>query len=124
MALAHPLPSSRIKSLNKLLLLIWTILLLGSPVAHAQRAKPAYDSNFKTVRAMFEQPESQMDLASIKLTIDQMIDPTTDKAAVLKQLDDMAAEARASFPLGASNLLKFKALRDNLYQPPLLSGHG
>lgn len=113
-------PSIMTKS-NWPLLLFW-ILMLVSPLAHAQRVQPAYESNYKAVRALLEQPESQMDLASIKLAIDQMIDPTTDKAAVLKQLDAITSEIRASFPLGASNLVKFKTLRDYLYQPPLLSG--
>jgi regulator of sirC expression with transglutaminase-like and TPR domain len=71
---------------------------------------------------MLEQPEAQMDLANIKLSIDQMIEPSTNKAVVLQQLDNMALEIRASFPVGASNLTKFKALRDYLYQPPPLSG--
>jgi regulator of sirC expression with transglutaminase-like and TPR domain len=107
---------------KKLLLVCGMILVSASPGAHAQRATPAYESNLRIVRAILDQPESQMDLASIKLTIDQMIDPATDKAALLRQLDDMAAEIGASIPLGASNLVKFKALRDYLYQPPLLSG--
>lgn len=107
---------------KKLPLLFWMILVLVSPGAHAQRATHAYESNIKTVRAILEQPESQMDLASVKLTIDHMIDPATDKAAALKRLDEMASEVKASFPLGASNLVKFKTLRDYLYQPPPLSG--
>ena len=107
---------------KRLLLLCWVILVLLPPGAHAQRVTHTYDSSLKIVRALLGQPESQMDLASIKLTIDQMIDPTIDKAAVLKQLDDMASEVRASFPLGASSLVKFKVLRDYLYRPPLLSG--
>lgn len=106
---------------KKLLVVCWMILALVSPEVQAQRVKPAYESNFKIVRAMLEQPESQMDLASIKLSIDQMIDPATDTVAVLKQIDDMASQIKASFPLGASNLVKFKTLRDYLYQPPLLS---
>jgi regulator of sirC expression with transglutaminase-like and TPR domain len=106
---------------KKLLLLFWAILVSMSPGVQAQHAH-AYESNFEIVRAMLKQPESQMDLASIKLTIDQMIDPSTDKAALLKQLDDMASDIRASFPLVASNLIKFKALRDYLYQPSPQSG--
>lgn len=62
--------------------LCWMILALTSATAHAQRVEYAYESNFKIVRALLEQPESQMDLASIKLTIDQMVDPSTDKAAI------------------------------------------
>jgi len=63
-----------------------------------------------------------MDLGVIKLTIDQMIDPATDKAALLWQLDTMALEIQALFPLGASNLDKFKTLRDYLYRPSSISG--
>ena len=51
-----------------------------------------------------------------------MIDPATDTTTVLKQLDEMASEVRAAIPLGANNLVKFKALRDYLYRPSLLSG--
>lgn len=98
------------------------ILAMMSSGVHAQRAMPAYESNFKTVREILEQPESQMDLASIKLTIDHMIDQATDKAAMRKRLDEMASEIKASFPFGASSLVKFKTLRDYLYQPSPLSG--
>src|SRR5262249_22114665 len=83
-------PSSVVPLQNGLLLLCWMILVLPSAGAHAQRVTHAYASDLKTVRALLEQPESQMDLADIKLTIDQMIDPAIDKAAVLKQLDEMA----------------------------------
>jgi regulator of sirC expression with transglutaminase-like and TPR domain len=107
---------------KKLPFLCGIFLALVSPWVHAQHFTPAYESNFKAVRAILEQPESDIDLASAKLTIDQMIDPATDKVAMLKQLGEMASEIKASFPLGASSLVKFKALRDYLYQPPPLSG--
>ena len=107
---------------GRLWFLSWALLVLLSPQAHAQRIPHAYDSQYKTIRAILEQPESQMDLGAIKLTIDQMIDPATDKAALLKQLDTMVSEVKASFPIGASNLDKFKTLRDYLHRPPLTSG--
>ncbi|NDZ14714.1 transglutaminase family protein [Variovorax sp. WS11] len=102
----------------------WVLLmLLMASHAHAQRLAPAsYDSDLKTVRALLQQPESRMDLGVIKLTVDRMIDPSVDVAATTKQIDQLAEEIRATFPLGASNLVKFKALRDYLYRPPLLSG--
>lgn len=97
-------------------------LLLACTGALAQRAGTPFEAHYKAVRAMLEQPEPAMDLASIKLGVDQMIDPKIDKAGTLKQLDRMAAEIRATFPFPANNLTKFKALRDYLYRPPLFSG--
>lgn len=107
---------------RRLLLAFWVILVLPSPELSAQHGRPAYEANIKAVRAILEQPETQMDLASIKLTIDQMVDPATDKAAMLVQLSAMASEIKSSLPAGASNLVKFKALRDYLYRPSPLSG--
>lgn len=115
-----PFPSSITQWSKQLLLWLAFVLTLTSPGAYAGRAD-AYGSDFETVRSMLQQPESQVDLAAIKLAVDKILDPTIDKAAVLKQLDSMAAEIRATFPLGANNLVKFKALRDYLYQPSLLS---
>lgn len=100
------------------LLVIWPAW--ATPTAQAQ--EPAYEANLQTVRTFLEQDESQMDLALIKLSIDRMIDPSTDTPSVLGQLDRMAEDVRASLPPGASNLTKFKALRDYLYRPSLLSG--
>ena len=103
--------------------LSWVLLVLLAPHALAQSlASAVYESKLKTVRALLQQPESGMDLRVVKLTVDRMIDPSADVAAVTKQIDDMAAEIRATFPLGATSLDKFKVLRDYLYRPPLISG--
>jgi regulator of sirC expression with transglutaminase-like and TPR domain len=103
-------------------LLSWVILVMFSPATHAQRPGHAYDLEYKVVRAILEQPDSRMDIGMIKLDIDRMIDAATDKTRLLRQLDGMASEVKASFPLGATSLDKFKTLRDYLYRPPLLSG--
>ena len=107
---------------NWLLFLCGMTLFLLSSGARARINAHDYDANLRTVRMLLGQPESRMDLASIKLTVDQILDPSIDKAAVLKQVDDMAVEVRRSFPIGASNLAKLKALRDYLYHPAPLSG--
>jgi len=107
---------------QKLLLLLWMFPVLASASAHSQHTKPTYDSHFASVRAILEQPDSRLDLARAKLTIDQMIDPAIDQVAVRKQINEMAAEIKAVLPPDASNLVKFKALRDYLYQPSLVSG--
>jgi len=103
-------------------LFLCSALATLSSAAVAQRTTQAYGTHYKTLQAILEQPESQMDLAVIKVTVDQMIEPATDKAGLLKQLDAMVSEVKASFPISASNLDKFKTLRDYLYRPPLTSG--
>jgi regulator of sirC expression with transglutaminase-like and TPR domain len=90
--------------------------------ASSRGSSTKYEADYKVVRALLRQPDSQMDLADIKLRVDKLIEPKIDKAAVLAQLDDMASDIRRTFPPAAANLVKFKALRDYLYQPPLLSG--
>ncbi|WP_156970655.1 transglutaminase family protein [Andreprevotia chitinilytica] len=98
-----------------------TVAVISS--AQALDVAPAVDhANLRTIRAILEAPDDKIDLARAKLVIDHMIDPESNQAAVRKQIDDMAAEIKASFPLGASNLVKFKVLRDYLYRPPPLSG--
>ncbi|WP_051711364.1 transglutaminase family protein [Andreprevotia chitinilytica] len=93
------------------------------PSAQALDVAPAVDdANLRTIRAILEAPDDKIDLARAKLAIDHMIDPETDQAAVRKQIDNMAAEIKASFPQGASSLVKFKVLRDYLYRPPPSSG--
>ena len=42
--------------------------------------------------------------------------------ALAAQLEGMASEVRALFPADASNLMRFKVLRDYLYRPPPDSG--
>lgn len=98
------------------------VVLTCRPAYSQQHTSKSYESNLKNVRALIEQPESQMDLAQVKVKVDHMIDPATDDAAVLGQLDAMVSEIRASLSPYASNLEKFKALRDYLYRPSLLSG--
>ncbi len=102
----------------KLWLALWAFIALGmsgSP-ALAATGKQASDANLKAVRAMLEQPDKQMDLGKIKLTIDRMIDPGIDIADGIKQLDAMAAEVRARLPANPSSRDKLEALRTYLYQ--------
>ena len=97
-------------------------LALACTAAHARPAKPDYDAQFTLVQALLDQPDTKLDLAHVKLSIDGLIDPGTDKASVLAQLDAMAQDVRALFPPGASNLTRFKVLRDYLYRPAPFSG--
>ena len=97
-------------------------LVVPPTAARAQHWAPDFGSNFNTVRSILATPEPLMDLAHIKLAIDQMIDPSTDPTVTLKLIEDMVAEVKASVPDNASNLAKFKALRDYLYRPQPLGG--
>ena len=108
-------------TLAKICVLAALLAATSSP-ALAEGATPAFSSQLQAVRTLLETPDDKIDLARAKLTIDHLIDPETDQAAVLKQIDDIAAEIKASFPLGANNLVKFKVLRDYLYRPAPFSG--
>jgi regulator of sirC expression with transglutaminase-like and TPR domain len=102
-------------------------LLAGCWLAFALSAQAGvtartYDSQSKTIRSLLDQPNSQIDLAVAKVTVDQMVDSEVDKDAVLRQLDQMASEVRATFTPFMSNSDRFWALYTYLYQPPALSG--
>jgi hypothetical protein len=99
---------------RRFLLLCLVTVVLTPPVTHAQSIDLSYDSHLKIVRSILEQPESQIDLAQVKLSIDKIIDPATDKIVLSKKIDDLAAEIKALFPLGANSLTRFKILRDYL----------
>jgi regulator of sirC expression with transglutaminase-like and TPR domain len=97
----------------------WALACFG---ASARLSPPDYDAHYRIVESLLGQPDATLDLADIKLSIDALIDPSTDKTAVSLQLDAMAHEVRAMFPAGASNVTRFKALRDYLYRPSPASG--
>ncbi|PHV09725.1 hypothetical protein CSQ89_20120 [Chitinimonas sp. BJB300] len=103
---------SRLYRLLVLSLLWFTICTFALAGPSASKV----EENYKTIGAMLALPESQIDLAKVKLTIDHMIDPSVDVNAYLKQLDTMAAEVRTRFPANPSSRDKLEALRTYLYQ--------
>lgn len=70
----------------------------------------------KRLRAVLQQPESKIDLAKIKMTIDKMIDPTIDVAAGLKQIDSIVAKIRAMLGNNPSSNDKMMTLKKYLYE--------
>lgn len=101
--------------------------LLGClPTAHAEIV-PGADVNSvreaKRVDVILRQPESEMDLARIKLTIDKMIDPTVDIDAGLKRIDGMAAQVRTMLPGFPSRNDRLQALRAYLYEQGPWNGY-
>ena len=95
--------------------LIFTLFACND--SYGQRISDSPTAQLAVLRAFLDLPESQIDLAKIKVTVDKMIDPNTDEAATLKRLDDIALRVRAMVPATASSRQKFEALRSFLYEP-------
>lgn len=97
-------------------------LLLMGPGLSAGRAEMVPGANInavpeaKRVDALLRQPESKMDLARIKLSMDKMIDPAIDVDAGVKQIDDMAAQVRAMLHGSPSSNERLQALRAYIYE--------
>ena len=73
--------------------------------------------SMEAIQAILELPETDIDLAKAKLTIDHMVDPGIDIDATLKMLDGMAAGVTNAWRLAnASSLDKLNALRTYLYK--------
>ncbi|CAM3960306.1 Regulator of sirC expression with transglutaminase-like and TPR domain [Paracidovorax anthurii] len=77
----------------------------------------ASDTRIKTLKALLGQPEADIDLARVKLTIDHMIDPHIDVEGTLAQLDAMANEIRRLYPANASKQVAVETLRAYLHGP-------
>lgn len=91
--------------------------LLAGSGSHAQRTSDSAPAQLAVLRAFLDLPESQIDLAKLKVTVDKMIDPSTDERATLKRLDDIASRVRSMVSVAASSRQKFEALRSFLYEP-------
>lgn len=91
------------------------LFALGSMVSPAS-AGPA-----EAIRGLLQTPEGQIDFAEAKLTVDRLVDPHTDTAAVLAELDGMVATMRkmlATLPAAeaGTSISKLKVLRSFLYR--------
>jgi regulator of sirC expression with transglutaminase-like and TPR domain len=69
------------------------------------------------LREILERPEQEIDLGKTKLTLDKMVDPTTDIEANLRQIDKIVADVNAMAGVGASNIVKLRMLRRYLFDP-------
>lgn len=70
----------------------------------------------KRVKTILQQPESSMDLAVVKLTIDKMIDPSIDISANLKKIDSIVVQILAMAGRNPSSNAKLLALKRYLYE--------
>ncbi len=71
--------------------------------------------NFTSLEWILNTPENKIDLVKAKLTIDHMIDPSSDIANTSKLLDAIVASIKANLPPNASNQNKLIGLRRYIY---------
>lgn len=69
------------------------------------------------LRAQFQLPDEQVDYAAAKLVVDRLIDPSTDTAAVRRELDHWEAAVRGNVPANPTARQVLDALLKTLYQP-------
>ena len=73
------------------------------------------DPDVRVLKAILDKPETEIDLARAKLTIDQFIDPAVDIEGTLAQLDAMAAAVKAPIGPRTGSLEIAQVLRSYLY---------
>ncbi|HJU38436.1 MAG TPA: transglutaminase family protein [Tahibacter sp.] len=69
------------------------------------------------LRAQFQLPDEQVDYAAAKLTVDRLIDPATDAAAVHRELDAWERAVRGNLPANPTQRQMLDALLKTLYEP-------
>lgn len=94
----------------------WAIRGLGTLLAFlAFAARAAGD--LAPLRTQFQLPDDKVDYATVKLTVDRLIDPATDTAAVRRQLDEWERAVRGNVPTNPSAHQVLDALLKTLYEP-------
>jgi regulator of sirC expression with transglutaminase-like and TPR domain len=99
------------------------IAAAAAPAAVPNRLASTHDGDLAIVRGILMQQESEIDLATAKLTIDRLMDPGIDVPSTLRQLDAMATSLKTAISAGASSGLKLEALRQHLYTSNAWNGH-
>ncbi|TMN18406.1 hypothetical protein FF950_14835 [Pseudoxanthomonas sp. X-1] len=94
----------------------WIACLAGLSLAIALSPACA-GAPLAELRAQFAQPDDQVDYATAKLVVDQIIDPATDVNAVRQELDHWEHAVRANVPAGADGRRTLDALLKTLYEP-------
>lgn len=92
---------------------------IGLPVSYAEMVPGADIKAVKEasrIDALLRQPEKNIDLARIKLTIDKMIDPSIDVDAGLRQIDEMAVQVRSMLHGPQSSSTRLQVLQAYIYE--------
>jgi len=74
------------------------------------------------VRELPTVPDRQLDYTSAKLAFDRLIDPAVDEAAIRRELDNLAAQARAIAGPHATDEAKLNAVRRVIYRTGTWNG--
>lgn len=69
------------------------------------------------LRAQFQLPDDRVDYTAAKLTVDTLINPSTDTAFVRRELDALERAVRGNVPKDPTARLVLDALLKTLYQP-------
>lgn len=73
--------------------------------------------DISSLRAQFQLPDDRVDYADAKLAVDRIIDPSTDTAAVRRQLDQWEHAVRSNVPANPTARQVLDALLKTLYVP-------
>jgi len=91
------------------------LVVLCAPLTAANA--PTSSTALADLRRQFALPEQQVDFAQAKLTIDRLIDPSIDVAAVLRELDQLTATVKQRTPAGLTKRAELDVLLETLYKP-------
>ena len=96
---------------------------MAAPTPAKSQSAAEHDGDLAIVRGILMLPDSEIDLATAKLTIDRLMDPGVDVQATLRQLDVMAASLNAASLAGAPSRLRLEVLRHHLYTAHAWNGN-
>jgi len=105
-----------------LIYVCFALSFFASSVAFAEVVNPAtvFDrTNFaeaKQIEKLLSQPESSIDFARSKLTIDKMIDPSIDIEANLQKVDAIVKTIQTLLVANATSMDKMLAVKKYLYE--------
>lgn len=91
----------------------WVLVACLGAAAPSAWSRP----DLTPLRAQFQLPGNEIDYAVAKLTVDQLIDPTTDAAVIHRELDYWERIVRSQVPAGAEARQVLDALLKTIYQP-------
>jgi hypothetical protein len=105
------------------LFLAGTFLATPAAAASAVHKLAPAAADLETIRAVFAAPESAIDLARAKLTLDKLVDPSIDIDKSLRQIGQMTQVAKAMAGPNPSEIQKLAAVRRFIYVDGDWNGH-